>query len=52
MPPAGFVAVNRQEWEELHTRLNNGVPVPKEKQLPYAFGDAAKWCLPAEQVLA
>jgi len=51
MPPAAFVEVNRKEWEELHTRLNGGVAVPKARQLPYAFGEAANWCAPAEAVL-
>ena len=51
MPPETFVAVNRQEWEEIHTRLNGGVPVPKERQLPYMFGAATGWCAPAEEVL-
>ena len=51
MPPASFVAVNCKEWEELHTRLNGGVALPKEKQCPYLFGDAASWCAPAEQIL-
>ena len=51
MPPATFVEVNRKEWEELHTRLNGGVPVPKERQLPYMFGAAATWCAPAEEIL-
>ena len=39
--------VNRREWEELHTRLNGGVPLPREQQLTYFFGDAAKWCEPS-----
>ena len=26
--------MNRKDWEELHERLNGGVPVPKERQLP------------------
>jgi len=51
MAPASFVEVNRREWQELHTRLNQGVPVPIEKQLPYPFPDAAQWCAPAEAVL-
>ena len=51
MPPATFVEVNRQEWEEIHTRLNGGVPVPKERQLPYMFNAAASWCAPAEEIL-
>ena len=51
MPPASFVEVNRKEWEEIHTRLNGGVPVPQERQLPYSFGAAASWCAPAEEVL-
>merc|ERR1719247_3630006 len=51
MPPETFVEVNRLEWEEIHTRLNGGVPVPKERQLPYSFGAAASWCAPAEEVL-
>ena len=51
MPPASFVEVNRKEWEEIHTRLNGGVPVPKERQLPYSFGAAASWCAPAEEVV-
>lgn len=44
MPPKSFVAVNKKEWEELHQRLNGGVPVPKEAQLKYFFEDAAEWC--------
>mmetsp|Transcript_11574 Transcript_11574/g.19735 ORF Transcript_11574/g.19735 Transcript_11574/m.19735 type:complete len:538 (+) Transcript_11574:1-1614(+) len=52
MPPETFVEVNRKEFEELHTRLNGGVPVPKHKQLPYTFGEAAAWCLPTKRVLA
>jgi len=51
MPPATFVEVNRKEWEEIHTRLNGGVPVPKDKQLRYEFGAAADWCSPAEAIL-
>ena len=51
MPPATFVQVNRAEWEEIHTRLNGGVAVPKEQQLPYAFGAAASWCAPADEIL-
>jgi len=35
LPPAAYEASNRQEWTDLHTFLNNGVPVPVEKQLPY-----------------
>lgn len=30
LPPSSFLAVNRREWEEMHDRLNGGVPVPKE----------------------
>jgi hypothetical protein len=52
MPPRSFVEVNRKEWEELHTRLNGGVALPKERQLPFMFGEAATWCSPPEQVLA
>jgi len=44
MPPKSFVAVNKKEWEELHQRLNGGLPVPKEAQLKYFFEDAAEWC--------
>ena len=51
MPPRAFVEVNRKEWEELHTRLNGGVPLPHEKQLAYPFPEAAEWCLPPEAVL-
>jgi hypothetical protein len=51
MPPATFVEVNRKEWEEIHTRLNGGVPVPKERQLPFMFGAAASWCAPVQEVL-
>jgi hypothetical protein len=51
MPPESFVAVNKKEWEELHTRLNGGVPVPKEKQLPFMFGEAASWCAPTAEIL-
>jgi thioredoxin reductase len=35
LPPPAYEASNRQEWEDMHTTLNGGVPVPKEKQLPY-----------------
>jgi len=35
LPPQAYEAANRQEWSDLHTFLNNGVPVPVEKQLPY-----------------
>ena len=31
LPPTSFLAVNRKDWEELHERLNGGVPVPKER---------------------
>ena len=34
-PPTSFLSVNRKEWEELHQRLNGGVPVPQERQLSY-----------------
>eukprot|EP00964_Phaeocystis_antarctica_P004244 scaffold2303_cov69-Phaeocystis_antarctica.AAC.2 len=51
MPPASFVAVNKKEWQELHTRLNGGVPVLPDAQLPYFFDEAADWCTPLEQVL-
>jgi hypothetical protein len=44
LPPRAYVAANKLEWEELHTRLNGGVPVPAAKQLPYFFNDAASWC--------
>jgi len=44
LPPDAYVQANRQEWIELHTRLNGGTPVPTEKQLPYFFDDAALWC--------
>jgi len=44
MPPTSFVEVNKREWQELHTRLNGGVPVPAEDQLPYFFNEAASWC--------
>jgi len=44
LPPSSFVAVNKKEWEELHQRLNGGVPVPKDMQLKYYFEDAAEWC--------
>jgi len=44
LPPDAYVQANRQEWIELHTRLNGGKPVPTEKQLPYFFDDAALWC--------
>ena len=47
MPPETFVEVNRKEWEELHTRLNNGVPLPEDKVLPYFFDEAPAWCGPA-----
>jgi len=44
LPPQSFLKTNLKEWEELHQRLNNGVPVPKEKQLPYFFTEAPDWC--------
>lgn len=44
LPPEVYVKANQLEWEELHTRLNGGVPVPAERQLPYFFKDAASWC--------
>lgn len=44
LPPQSFVQTNRKEWEELHQRLNNGVPVPKDKQLPYFFAEVTEWC--------
>jgi len=44
LPPQSFIAVNKKEWEELHQRLNGGVPVPKEQQLPYFFDEASEWC--------
>ena len=52
MPPASFVAVNKKEWQELHTRLNGGVPVLPGAQLPYFFDEAASWCAPAGEILA
>ena len=44
LPPEAYVASNAAEWEDLHRRLNGGVPVPKKHQLPYFFDDAAAWC--------
>jgi len=44
LPPEAYVEANRAEWVALHTRLNGGVPVPEEQQLPYFFDDAAGWC--------
>lgn len=44
LPPKAYVEVNKREWQELHTRLNDGVPVPLEDQLPYFFNDAPIWC--------
>ena len=44
LPPQSFLETNRKEWEELHQRLNGGVPVPKEKQLPYFFEAVPSWC--------
>ena len=35
LPPTSFLSVNRKEWEELHQRLNGGVPVPQERHLSY-----------------
>jgi len=35
LPPQAYEAANRQEWKDIHTFLNNGVPVPVHKQLPY-----------------
>jgi hypothetical protein len=46
LPPKAYVKANRAEWEELHTRLNGGNPVPLEDQLPYFFDEAASWCAP------
>ena len=43
--------VNKKEWQELHTRLNGGVPVLPDAQLPYFFDEAASWCAPADQIL-
>ena len=51
MPPRAFVAVNKKEWVELHTRLNGGVPVAPDAQLPYYFEEAASWCDEPEAVL-
>jgi len=51
MPPEAFLRVNQREWEELHTRLNRGVPVPAEKRLAYPFPDAPSWCAPVDEVL-
>lgn len=50
LPPGAYVEANRLEWQELHTRLNGGKPVPVEKHLPYFFPDAAEWCRPAPPV--
>jgi len=44
LPPATWIEANRQEWHELHTRLNGGVPVARADELPYFFDDAATWC--------
>ncbi|CAJ1424691.1 unnamed protein product [Effrenium voratum] len=44
LPPGSFLEVNRRDWEELHHRLNGGVPVPKEQQLPYFFDEIPEWC--------
>jgi len=44
LPPTSFLSVNRKEWEELHQRLNGGVPVPQEQQLPYFFEEIPAWC--------
>jgi len=46
LPPEAYLEANKAEWIELHTRLNGGVPVPAEKQLPYFFNEAAAWCQP------
>ncbi|CAE8590436.1 unnamed protein product [Polarella glacialis] len=46
LPPVAYVKSNEAEWVELHTRLNGGVPVAPELQLPYFFKDAASWCEP------
>lgn len=35
LPPPAYEAANRQEWEDIHTLCNSGVPVPRDKQLPY-----------------
>jgi len=51
MPPQTFLDVNRREWEELHTRLNGGVPLPASKMLAYPFPNAPAWCAPADEVL-
>merc|ERR1712151_1239346 len=44
LPPKAYVEANELEWKELHTRLNGGVIVPPERQLPYFFKEAASWC--------
>eukprot|EP00613_Pedinella_sp_CCMP2098_P074214 CAMPEP_0171913182 /NCGR_PEP_ID=MMETSP0993-20121228/11575_1 /TAXON_ID=483369 /ORGANISM="non described non described, Strain CCMP2098" /LENGTH=2101 /DNA_ID=CAMNT_0012547131 /DNA_START=37 /DNA_END=6342 /DNA_ORIENTATION=+ len=44
MPPKSFAEVNKREWQELHTRLNGGVAMPLEAQLPYFFDQAPAWC--------
>lgn len=44
LPPKAYVEANKLEWVELHTRLNGGLPVPVDKQLPYFFNDAVSWC--------
>ena len=51
MPPQAFLEVNRKEWVELHTRLNDGVPVPPAQQLAYPFPNAPSWCDPQHKVL-
>ncbi|KAJ8604901.1 hypothetical protein CTAYLR_004322 [Chrysophaeum taylorii] len=41
-PPQSWLGTNKRDWHELHTRLNNGVPVDNE--LPYFFDDLPAWC--------
>ena len=54
LPPSSFLAVNRREWEEMHDRLNGGVPVPKERTKTsaiccwfFGFSFRSYWCQPS-----
>lgn len=58
LPPSSFLAVNRREWEEMHDRLNGGVPVPKERTKTsaiccwfFGFSFRSYWCQPSVDTL-